>query len=78
MKVAFSPIYKYDKLPEGHRFPMEKYDLLPQLLLHDGTLTDANFFHPMPLREEQVLRTHTREFWEKLKSWRWNIGTIFY
>ena len=68
MKVAFSPIYKYDKLPEGHRFPMEKYDLLPQLLLHDGTLTEANFFHPMPLREEQVLRTHTREFWEKLKT----------
>ncbi|MCB9224016.1 MAG: histone deacetylase [Crocinitomicaceae bacterium] len=67
MKVAFSPIYKYSKLPPEHRFPMEKYDLLPQQLLHEGTLTEDDFFEPEPLSEEQILRTHTQEFWDKLK-----------
>ncbi len=68
MKVAYSPIYSYQKLPEGHRFPMEKYDLLPQQLMHEGTLDSSDFFHPKPLTEEQILRTHSLEYWEKLKT----------
>ncbi|MCV9386121.1 histone deacetylase family protein [Reichenbachiella ulvae] len=68
MKVAFSPIYKYDLLPEGHRFPMEKYELLPQQLLYEGVITQRDFFHPKALTEEQILRTHTAEYWEKLKT----------
>ncbi|MDG2436067.1 MAG: histone deacetylase, partial [Polaribacter sp.] len=32
LKIAFHPIYKHE-LPVGHRFPMEKYDLLPQQLI---------------------------------------------
>ncbi len=68
MKVAFSPVYTYQKLPDGHRFPMEKYDLLPAQLLHEGTLTHSNFFHPEALTEKQILRTHTAEYWEKLKT----------
>jgi acetoin utilization deacetylase AcuC-like enzyme len=67
MKVAFSPIYRYSLLPEGHRFPMDKYDLLPQQLLREGTLEESDFFHPEPLSEEQILRTHTQEYWDKLK-----------
>lgn len=68
MKVAFSPVYTYQKLPEGHRFPMEKYDLIPAQLLHDGTLTESDFFHPEALSEVEILRTHTAEYWEKLKT----------
>lgn len=45
IKIAFHPIYKHP-LPEGHRFPMEKYDLLPQQLLYEGTCTEDNFFEP--------------------------------
>lgn len=67
MKVAFSSVYHYDHLPEGHRFPMEKYDLLPQQLLYDGTLTKDDFFHPELLSEIQILRTHTLEYWNRLK-----------
>jgi len=68
MKVAFSPIYHYNKLPAGHRFPMDKYDLLPLQLLHEGTVDQPDFFHPEPLTEEQILRTHSPEFWEKMKT----------
>ena len=45
LKIAFHPLYKHS-LPEGHRFPMEKYDLLPQQLLYEGTCEPKNFFEP--------------------------------
>ncbi len=41
--IAFHPIYKHP-LPEGHRFPMQKYDLLPQQLIYEGTAAVSDFF----------------------------------
>ena len=43
LKIAYSPIYKLE-LPEGHRFPMLKYELLPKQLLHEGTAETTDFF----------------------------------
>lgn len=68
MRIAFSPIYRYKHLPKEHRFPMDKYDLLPDQLLYEGTVQESDFFHPEPITEAQILRTHTSEFWEKLKT----------
>lgn len=67
LKIAYSPIYHHP-LPEGHRFPMEKYSLLPEQLLYEGTAKQENFFVPDILDEELVLRTHTSEYWQKLKN----------
>ena len=67
LKIAFSPIYKYE-LPNGHRFPMEKYELLPEQLLYEGTVKDSNFFHPVPVPESTILRTHDANYWKKLKT----------
>ena len=67
MKVAFSPIYRYE-LPPKHRFPMEKYTLLPEQLLYEGTITPDHFFAPEPLPEEVILRTHTAAYWDKLRT----------
>ena len=67
LKIAFSPIYKYD-LPAGHRFPMDKYDLLPLQLLYEGSITEDNFFNPEPLSDEQILLTHTSEYVHKLNN----------
>ncbi len=67
LKIAFSDIYHHP-LPPGHRFPMEKYSLIPEQLLHEGTCTDVNFFSPTKLQENQILRTHDGKYWEKLKS----------
>lgn len=66
-KVAFHPIYHHP-LPENHRFPMEKYSLLPQQLLHEGTITKDSMFIPEKVTEEQILLTHTAEYWQKLKT----------
>lgn len=67
LKVAYSPIYRY-QLPPGHRFPMNKYELLPEQLLYEGTLTEDNFFHPDKLSEEAILKVHSTEYWDKLKN----------
>ncbi|MEM6770110.1 MAG: histone deacetylase [Bacteroidota bacterium] len=67
MRIAFSPIYRY-QLPPKHRFPMDKYTLLPEQLLYEGTITRSSFFGPEPLPESAILRTHTEEYWYKLKT----------
>jgi len=67
LKIAFHPIYKHP-LPEGHRFPMEKYDLLPKQLLHEGTCEDENFFKPYLIDESLILRVHTAAYVERLKN----------
>ncbi len=67
LKIAFSSIYKYE-LPEGHRFPMAKYELLPEQLLYEGTISEDSFFHPEPLDEATILLTHEKAYWDKLKT----------
>lgn len=67
LKIAYHPIYKHP-LPEGHRFPMEKYDLLPRQLVHEGTCTDQHFFTPKKAIDSDVLRCHTQEYLNNLKS----------
>ena len=67
LRIAYSPIYKYE-LPEGHRFPMIKYELLPEQLLYEGTVSEANFFHPEPAAEEVITRTHEPGYWNRLKN----------
>lgn len=47
---------------------MLKYELLPEQLLYEGTVTNNNFFHPDPLSEPVALRTHTKEYWDKLTT----------
>jgi len=65
VKIAFSPIY-YHKLPEGHRFPMLKYELIPEQLLHEGTITQENIFVPNMCDAIDVLRTHDLDYYNKL------------
>lgn len=67
LKIAYDPIYKY-KLPEGHRFPMIKYELIPEQLLYEGTVSEKNFFSPVPLDEGSILLTHTADYWNRLRD----------
>jgi acetoin utilization deacetylase AcuC-like enzyme len=59
--IAFHPIYQHP-LPEGHRFPMLKYELLPQQLLHEGTASESDFFQPEVCDLKHVLAIHKQEY----------------
>ena len=61
LPIAFHPIYQHP-LPDGHRFPMLKYELLPQQLLHEGTAVAADFFEPTACSIELVLAAHEQEY----------------
>lgn len=65
LKVAWKEIYAHP-LPKNHRFPMEKYNLLPEQLIYEGTLQQSNFFSPGKLKSEAVTRTHDANYWQKL------------
>lgn len=65
LKIAYSPVYNYE-LPAGHRFPMAKYELIPEQLLYEGTVNEQNFFHPALLQPDDGLLTHTADYWDKL------------
>ena len=67
LHIAYAPIYAHP-LPEGHRFPMLKYELIPGQLLHEGTITAANLVAPMPCPEEIILLTHDSGYLQKLKT----------
>jgi acetoin utilization deacetylase AcuC-like enzyme len=66
MRIAFDPIYAHP-LPEGHRFPMEKYELIPEQLLYEGTITPHNLFAPVPCADDIILWTHDAEYVQKLQ-----------
>lgn len=59
--IAFDPIYIYP-VPEGHRFPMDKYELLPQQLLRLGIAEETDFFSPGPVGMDAVYAVHDRQY----------------
>lgn len=65
LKIAYDPIYAHP-LPEGHRFPMLKYELIPGQLLYEGSISTQNLFAPAACPDEVVLWTHNADYLEKL------------
>jgi acetoin utilization deacetylase AcuC-like enzyme len=65
LPIAYHPIYKHP-LPEGHRFPMIKYELLPQQLLHEGTAALSDFHEPGLHDMADILAVHDKTYVEEL------------
>lgn len=67
LKVAWNRSYILS-LPPNHRFPMSKYEVLPEQLLHEGTISRENIFSPEPIAEKWILKTHSASYWQRLKA----------
>ena len=67
LKIAYDPIYAHP-LPEGHRFPMLKYELIPAQLLYEGSITKDNIFSPSVCPDEIILWTHNKAYLERLHN----------
>ena len=63
--VAYHPCYELE-LPRGHRFPMEKYPLLREQLLYEGTFTNENFFIPKKIDVKIIEKVHDKSYVKKL------------
>lgn len=66
-RIAYAPLYAHP-LPEGHRFPMLKYELIPEQLGYEGTVTANQFFEPERCDDALIRLTHTAEYLEKLNQ----------
>ena len=67
LKIAYDQIFKHP-LERDHRFPMEKYDLIPEQLILEKTCNENNFFKPKSLNDLDVLLTHQKSYYERFSS----------
>ncbi len=65
IRIAYDPIYAHP-LPEGHRFPMIKYELIPEQLLYEGSIHHEQLFTPAPCADATILLTHSEAYFKKL------------
>ena len=65
VKIAHSPIYAHP-LPEGHRFPMLKYELIPEQLLYEGSITASHLFAPEKCAVADILLTHEVGYFQRM------------
>ena len=63
--IAFDKTFKLD-LPAGHRFPMNKYKLLPEKIINSGTALEIDFFKPTLPKKKDILITHEKKYLNKL------------
>ncbi len=63
--VAYHPCYSHH-VPEGHRFPMEKYQLLFEQLCYEGFRQECTLIEPFPIDSELLYAVHTPEYVKKL------------
>ena len=73
--IAFDPIYVLP-LPENHRFPMEKYDLLPKQLVHEGTCDPEDFFSPQAIDDQIVKVIHQKEYVDRLRHMKLDLSEV--
>ena len=67
IKFAFSNKYIY-QLPDGHRFPIEKYELVKEQLIYEGTIHEEQVYDPGLVDEKLILDVHTKEYWHSLRD----------
>lgn len=68
--LPFKLIYAdgYDLNLGAHVFPSKKYRLVRDLLLSENIAASEDFLAPAPASDEDILRVHTEEYVQKLKT----------
>lgn len=67
LKIAHHKAYIHP-LPERHRFPMVKYELIPAQLLYEGLVVPENFFEPQRASKDVICLAHCEAYVESLLS----------
>lgn len=75
MKVFYSDTYTV-RLPEGHRFPMSKYELLRHAVETAGLVPPGDLRPARPATDEEILRAHDRDYLERLMAGQLSVQEI--
>ncbi|SEK55302.1 histone deacetylase family protein [Parapedobacter koreensis] len=65
LKIAYHPSYMHP-LPEGHRFPMIKYELIPAQLLYSGLIQADSLFEPDVASFQTIVQAHAADYCHQL------------
>lgn len=70
--LPFKVVYhdRYDLNLGAHVFPSHKFGLIAELLVREGIAATADFLEPAPASDQDMLRVHTPQWVEKLKTGR--------
>ncbi|ENJ1739746.1 histone deacetylase [Vibrio parahaemolyticus] len=66
LPLIYHPIYSKLELPEGHRYPIMKYQYLYEEVRRDVQAEWVQFFEPQALSIEAIKRVHDAEYVELL------------
>ena len=55
-------------LPEGHRFPIDKYRLIREQLLYEGSIEEDVLEESEPIAEQHIRNLHTNEYWDSIRK----------
>lgn len=75
LKLIWSPYYEVS-IGE-HVFPTQKYRLIRERLIREGSVGAENFVVPVPATHEQLLTVHTAEYLDDLEALRRTERTIY-
>ncbi len=75
MYALYSDHYVIE-LPAHHTFPIQKYRLIREQLLAEGTLSPDELLEPTQAAPTDVRLVHTREYWVQLTAGTLPAGTI--
>ena len=67
MYALYSDHYVID-LPPHHTFPIQKYRLIREQLLAEGTLSPEELLEPMLVAPQDVRLVHIAEYWDRLTT----------
>ncbi|WP_240452741.1 MULTISPECIES: histone deacetylase [Sphingobacterium] len=65
LKIAYHTKYVHP-VREGHRFPMLKYELIPEQLCYEGLVSAVNFFEPKMVDFETAALAHDTYYLRRL------------
>lgn len=65
MKFYYASYLKV-RLPKGHRFPMEKYDLLRHDLLRINGIHGFDLIQAKPATKDEILNVHLKSYYERV------------
>jgi acetoin utilization deacetylase AcuC-like enzyme len=75
MKAFYSDIFVIP-LPEGHRFPIQKYFLLREAVVAAGLVAPGDLLIPDPATDEQLLRAHDEGYIRRVETGRLTVQEV--
>lgn len=67
IRIAHSERYPIP-LPEGHKFPFRKYELIREQLEYEGAIQADQLFAPDFVDDTIITRTHSADWWAQAKA----------